>query len=135
MHAHLRCVSREQEILAIRVGDDDLLIAQRHGIQPAVGVLLQKIEIGDVVLPAIRIEIAEDTQARLLFDEQKTAKIAIESLNARTYRDEIEIRPDVVQFDFAECFLQAEVRIQARGAFAHVHVDDARVPARPDNSN
>src|ERR1700691_1528270 len=70
VHAQLRGVAREQKVLAVRIGNDDLLIAQRHGIQATVGVLLQEIEIGDVVLPPIRIQVAAQTHAGLLFYEQ-----------------------------------------------------------------
>src|ERR1700728_2989552 len=125
MHAQLCGVAREQKILAVRIGNDDLLIAQRHGIQATVGVLLQEIEIGDVVLPPVRIQVAEQTHAGLLFYEQEAAKVAMESLDAGPHRNEIVIRAQVVQLHFGERFLQSEMRIQARGAFAHVHIDDA----------
>src|SRR6202451_3219134 len=125
MHAQLRGVAREQKILAVRIGNDDLLITQRHGIQAAVSVLLQEIEIGDVILPPIRIQVAEQTHTRLLFHEQEAAKVAIEGLNASAHRNEIVIRAQVVQLHFGERLLQSQMRIQARGACAHVHVDDA----------
>src|SRR5580693_10049176 len=125
MHAQLSGVTRKQEILAIRVGDDYLLIAQRHGIQSAVGVLLQEIKIGDVILPPIGIQVAEETHAGLFFHKKETAKIAVERLNAGAHGNEIVIRAQVVQLHLGEGFLQTDMRIQARGALAHVHVYDA----------
>ena len=76
-------------------------------------------------MPPIRIEVAEETNARLLFYKQEAAKIAVERLNACAHRHEIEIRADVVQLDFAKSFLQSDMRIEARRAFAHIHIDDA----------
>ena len=53
MNAQLRGVTLEQEILAKHIGDNHLLIAQRHRIQAAVGILFEEIEVGNVVLPPI----------------------------------------------------------------------------------
>src|ERR1700722_11911289 len=125
MNAQLRGVTLEQEILAKHVGDDHLLITERHGIQAAVGILFEEIKIRDVVLPPIRIEIAEDADARLLFHKQETAEVAIKSLNAGAHRDKVVIWADILDLEFAEGFLQTDVRVETRGAFGHVGVDDS----------
>ena len=125
VNAQLRGVTLEQEILAKHVGDDHLLIAQRHRIQAAVGILFEEIEVRDVILPPIRIEIAEDADAWLFFHKQETAEVAIESLNAGAHRDKIVVRADILDLEFAEGFLQTDVCVETRGAFGHVGVDDS----------
>ena len=97
-------------------------------IQAAVRIFLEEIEVGEVVLPAIIRIVAEEAHAGLLVDEKKPAKIAVELLNSRAHGNEIEIGAEVVKLHLAERFLQADVRIEARGAFAHVDVDDAQLP-------
>ena len=53
------------------------------------------------------MQIAENAHARLLFHKNKTAEVAVESLNSRAYGNEIVIRADVVQLHLRERFLQA----------------------------
>src|SRR5271155_3093804 len=53
VNAELRRVTLKEEVLAINVSDDHLLIPEFHGIQTAVGVFFEKVEIGEIVLPAV----------------------------------------------------------------------------------
>ena len=69
--------------------------------------------------------VAEEAHAGLLVGENEAAEIAGEGLNADAQRNEIVLIAEVLQLHFGEAFLQADVRIQPRGSFAHVEVDDA----------
>ncbi len=125
VNAQLRGVTLEQKILAKHIGDDHLLIAQGHRIQAAVGILFEEIKIRDVILPPIRIEIAEDADAWLFFHKQETAEVAIKTLNAGAHGDKVVIWADIFDLEFAEGFLQTDVCVETRGAFGHVDVDDS----------
>ncbi len=72
------------------------------------------------------MQIAEDADAGLLFDENKAAKIAVESLNPRSHGDEIVIGTDVVKLSLSEGFLQANVSFESRSAAANIHVHDSQ---------
>src|SRR6202050_1370997 len=127
VHAELRRVALEKEILLVDVREDDLLFSSAPGIQAAVGVLLKQVEVGQVVLPAVGIEVAEKTHTGLLVDEKKAPEIGVELLNARAHGNEVEVRAQVVDFYLSKEFLKAEVRVQARGAIAHVDIHYAEL--------
>src|SRR5947209_13144772 len=63
MHAELRRVARPDEILAIVVRDENSLPAILEGVQIAVGVFFQFVEIDDVELIAIGQARAEQADA------------------------------------------------------------------------
>src|ERR1700689_5784152 len=53
VNAELPRVPLKEEILTINVSDDYLLVPHRHGIQTAVGIFFEEVEIGEIVLPAV----------------------------------------------------------------------------------
>src|SRR5271163_2506170 len=126
-HAELRGIALKEKILPVCIGDNHLLISSRPGIEPAVGVLLEQIEVSQVVLPAIRIQIAEKSHAGLFVHEQKAPEIGVEFLNARANGHKIKIRAQVVNLHLAEQFLESDMVIKARGARAYVNVHDAEL--------
>jgi hypothetical protein len=118
-------VAEKKEILQIEVREGDLLVAKREGVERAVGVFLEEIEIGSVVFEAIGAEIAEEAEAWLLVDEEEAAKIGVELLDAGTNGDEIVVGAEVSDFVFGEELLEAEVGVEAVGAGADVGADNA----------
>src|SRR6266571_5235437 len=82
-------VTFPNQILPENVGHVNLLLAPAKLIQVGVGVLLEHVEGGDVVLPAIAVVIAEDADAKISIVEDETAKIAHERLDAGAQRNEI----------------------------------------------
>ena len=70
------------QILPKDVGHVNLLFTPTELIQVGVRVLLEHIEGGDVVLPAVVAVIAEDADAQVGIVENEAAKIAHERLNA-----------------------------------------------------
>ena len=123
--AHLDVVAGLEEILPVQVADQHLLVAVRHAVQPAVGVLFEHGEVRRVELIAIGIERAEQAQPRLLIEKDEPAEIAIEGLDAGARRKKVEVAAQIRDLGLDECFLQSDVRIQARRARAHIRTDDA----------
>src|SRR5437879_10106740 len=57
-------IAGKEKVLQINVPEHDLLMPSVEAVQAAVRVLLEKMEIRDVVLHAIGLEVAENTQDR-----------------------------------------------------------------------
>src|SRR3546814_3310644 len=70
--------------MAVEVGGQDEIVARGLGdvVEPAVGVLFQPPESGEIILKAVVVAIAEQADAELAVVEQETAKIALERLDA-----------------------------------------------------
>jgi len=62
-------VAGEEEILPIKVSEDNLLPAQSKAVEFAVGIFLEKVEVCGVVFETVAGPIAEDAQTGLLVDE------------------------------------------------------------------
>ena len=86
---------------------------------------LEEMEIGGVVFDAIAAKIAENADGGLLVDEEKTAEVGVELLDAGAHGNEIVIGAEVGEFYFHEGFLQADVGVEAIGAVSDVGADDA----------
>src|ERR1700747_1164611 len=125
MKAEFGGVAFRERVLDIDVGDPHLLVPEVKGIQTAVGVFFEEIKVCQVVVDPIGAQIAEQTDGGVLVHENKAAEIAVEALNARANRDEIEIGAEIVNFYLREAFLQPGVRIEAIGSGGHIHVDNA----------
>ncbi len=76
-----------------------------NGIQSAIGIFLEEIEIRRIVFDAVAVKIPENTQAGLLIDKQEAAEVGIELLNPGARRNEIVIGAQVMKFYFHESFL------------------------------
>ena len=87
----------------------------------------RNLKIRGVVLDAVAVPIAEDAQAGLLVNEEESAKVGVELLNARTHGNEIVVVAEIVEFHFDEGFLQAQVVVEAVGASEHVRTNDAKL--------
>src|SRR5580692_3205013 len=118
-------VARLHEILHIKIRDDHLLVPQLETVQAAVGVLFEKIEIGGVVFPAVRVKVSEKAYARLLVDKNKSAKIAGKTLDSRAHRKEIVVGTQIANLIFGGGLLQSGVRVESGRSLAHIDVHDA----------
>ena len=74
----------DRQILAIEVGDEDVVLAKLlvDVVEAAVRVLLQAAEIGEIVLPAIVVAVAEEPHAKLVVLKQEAAEVGGERLDA-----------------------------------------------------
>ena len=75
-------VTFPNQILPENVRDINLLVAPAELVQVGISVLLQHVEGGDVVLPAVVVVVAENARAQIGVVENETAEIAHERLNA-----------------------------------------------------
>src|SRR5215831_10357455 len=98
-----------------------------NSVQPAVGVLLKKLEIGSVVLDFVGVQVAKDPDRRLFVHEKKAPEVGVEQLNSRSKANKIVVWAQVMQLDFSESLLPADVRVEAVGAAANVRADDAKL--------
>src|SRR4051812_644817 len=83
----LRCVPFGEEILAVNIGNNDLLIARIEFIEIRVGVLLAHIEKGEIILPAVIVIVSENPNAQIRIVKNKPAEIADEGLNTQAGRN------------------------------------------------
>src|SRR5262249_45388747 len=146
MRAELDRVTFGERVLAEDVGDIDLLIAEFDfaevdRVQLTVGLFFEHVEIGKVVLPPVRRDVAEHPHAKVRVAEDEAAEIAGELLNAHAHRARIEERgaPLLTPFaaqerqyfcriaktQFGKHLLDGVEAAQTRFAFAHINVDDA----------
>src|SRR5579872_4260941 len=125
MKAGLNGVAGLEKVLAIDVRDQDLLITVVESIQAAVGIFFEHREVRGVVLIPVGVQVSKDSQAGLLVEEDESAEIAVEGLNAGAGGDEIVGMGEVGELGFDERFLQADMRIDACGSFADVDIHDA----------
>ena len=121
-----RGVAGKEKILEIDIAENDLLMAAvEGGVEAAVGIFFEKIEIGGVVFDAVAVKIAEDADGGLFVDEKKSAKIGVELLDSGAHGNEIVVGAEIGKFYFHEGFLKADVGVEAVGAVSHVGADDA----------
>src|SRR5262249_42384865 len=85
MEIELCGIAWREKILPVKIGNDDPLIAQAEGIQPAVRLFLQHVKEGQVVLVAVIAQIAKQACPKVGIVKNKTAEITIEGLD--TYFD------------------------------------------------
>src|SRR3546814_583608 len=125
--ADLAGQSDEGEILAIEVGGQDEIVARGLGdvVEPAVGVLFQPPESGEIILKAVVVAIAEQADAELAVVEQETAKIALERLDADADRMKVVSVAVVAEMLVDEGFLHAEETVGAMAGPRRAHVEHA----------
>ena len=104
--AQLRRVTLREKILSENIRNQDLLIARVELVQVRVGVLLEHVESGEIVLPAVVVVVAENARAEIGVVEDEPAKIAHERLDAETRRNEIVVVREIANVNFAERFLE-----------------------------
>src|SRR5271168_3894502 len=95
-------VTGKEKVLKIDVSQNNLLMAAIEGVEAAVGVFFEHLEVHGVVLDAVAVPIAENAQAGLLVDKEKSAEIGVELLNAGAGGDEIVIIAEVVKLHLDE---------------------------------
>ena len=76
-------------------------------VEAAVGVLLQPVEEGQVVLVAVGRVVAEEADAEVGVAEDEAAEVADERLRAGADRDEVVVRREVAQLPLVEELLHA----------------------------
>ena len=106
------------------IGHVDLLVTPIELIQVRVSVLLEHVERGDVVLPAVIVVIAEDADTKVRVIKNEAAKIAYEWLNADTRGNEIVIARQITQMNFTEGLLQCEEFLFASGPILRIWIYD-----------
>ena len=123
----LRGHAEHREVLAVEVGDEDVVLAQvlAEVVQAAVGVLLDPPEPGQVVLEAVVVAVAEQAHAELVVLEQEAAEIGRERLDADADRVEVVALGDVAEVVVDEGFLDAEEVVGAGVPVERVGVEEA----------
>ena len=104
--AELGRVALGEKILPKNIRDQHLLIARIKLVQVRVGIFLEHLEGGEIVLPAIVVVIAKDAGAEIGVVKDETAKIAHERLDAGTRRNEIVIVREIADVYLGKCFLE-----------------------------
>ncbi len=72
-------------------------------------------KIGEIVLVLIGLQVSEETDSRLIVEENEAAKIAVEELGSSAQRKEVKIGADLGQADLGKGFLQCQMRISSTG--------------------
>src|SRR5437870_5194655 len=85
----LCCVTRPDEVLAIVIGDDCVLMPVVECIEKAVGVFFRLIYEYDVELVAVGVAVAEETNHAVGVGEYKSAKVANKELRPGPHGREI----------------------------------------------
>ena len=116
VETELRGVALGEKILAKNIRDQDGLIARIEFVQVRIGVLLEHVEGGEIVLPAVVVVVAENAHAEIGVVENETAKIAHERLNAEARRNEIVVVREIAEMDFGERFLERKEILLSAGA-------------------
>src|ERR1039458_5986414 len=78
----LRRVTLGHEVLDVNISDLHLLVTGSESVEMTICVLLQHEEISEVVVDAIRKQIAEDSHSWFFIGKYKAAKVAGELLNS-----------------------------------------------------
>src|ERR1041384_8167761 len=129
MDAGLGGEAGPDEVLAVEVADQHVLVPRREGVQPAVGVLLQHAEEGQVELVAVGLQVAEDAHAAVDVVEDEAAEVADERLGAKGHRDEVVVGAEVGDLLLDEPLLHGAEGAQPVAALADVGADDAQLLA------
>ena len=89
--SQLAGITFPNQILPENVGDQNLLITPAKLIEVRVSVLLEHVEGGDIVLPAVVVVVAENADPQVGVVENEAAEIAHERLDAGAHRNKIVI--------------------------------------------
>src|SRR5439155_24380091 len=117
--AQLRGVAGPDRILAVVVRDRYVFlariedIAHEDTVQAAVGVLLERTEVGEVVLVAVRAVVAEEADAEVVVGENEAAEVAAEALDPRAGGNEVVPRGEIGDVVLDERLLQRDVIVFA----------------------
>src|SRR5690606_29312500 len=115
----------DEEVLDVRVRDDDLLVADLEGVELADDVLLGGVLVPEVVLDASRGRGAEEPRCLVDVAEDQAPEIAVEGLAAELRREEVVVRREVGEVDFEKARLELDVAEKEVGPFTDVGEDDA----------
>ena len=94
----LRRVAREKEVLAVVVGEEQVLAAVIERVKCRVRVFLPLTKIDEVELIAVRESRAEEPDTAVNVGEQEPAEVADKWLSAGLAEDEVIIRTEVGKF-------------------------------------
>src|SRR4051794_1266502 len=135
VEAELRGVAFRQKILAVSVENDHTLVASVEFVEIGISVLLAHVERHHIVLPAIVVVIAEETEAEVGVVENETAKIAHERLDPEARGKEIVIVREIADVDFAERFLERLPLFGARGVTRAGEITRESRQSRPESGS
>src|SRR5262249_27374353 len=113
-----------EEVLPEHVRDHDALVAALERVELAVRVLLEQLEPGGVVLPAIVPSVAEEASPEVRVVEDEPAEIRHERLDPRPERDEVVVAREGGELRLRERLLERDVVAAAALALAYVHVHE-----------
>ena len=119
-------VAWEDEVLAIVVGDEDVLMSVVEGVEKAVGVFLDVVEEDQVELISVGEPGPEETNAAVGVAEDEAAEVAVEVLVSCPDGHEVVVGAEVCQFVFEEVFLEGDVIVDASRPFADIGVYDGQ---------
>src|SRR4051812_48981303 len=100
VNAELLRVTADEEVLPIQIGNGDPLFAKLQRVESGVGVFLEPVENGEVVLIAIRGVVAERAHAEVRVVEDEAAEVAVERLRTDADGNEIIVRRQVAELPF-----------------------------------
>ena len=116
----LACQRGDQEILAVGIDVEDVIIARRlqDRVETAVGVFLEPPEPAEIILEAVVVARSEKPHAKLVVVEQKPAKIGLERLDADPHAIEIVAVGDIAEVIVEEGFLHADEVVETMRGLA-----------------
>ena len=118
-------IPEEGEVLAVQVADHDVVLAELVGdvVEPAVGVLLQAPEPGQVVLVDVVVAGAEEPYPELVVLEQEPAEIRGERLDPEAHAVEVEAVRDVAEMHIQKQLLHPGMGVVAGLPLARVDIE------------
>src|SRR4051812_3648323 len=116
VETQLRGVAFKAKVLLIGIRDEDLLPARIETIQVGIGILLAHVEVGEVVLQAVVVGVAEDADSEIGIVKDEAAEIAHERLYANPRRDEVVVVRKITDVNFQERLLEREEILLSGGA-------------------
>ena len=117
-------VTLGEEILAKDIRDQDPLVTRIKAIEIGVSVLLEHLERGEVVLPAIINVVAEEARAEVGVVEDETAEIAYERLNPKSGRHKVIVAGEIADMQLDERFLKRHEIFASGGSVLRVRIND-----------
>ena len=120
MEADLGIVSREDEVIAVVVCNERVLMAIIKGVEQTVGVFFRLVKPKDVVLILVAQTVPEESHCAIGIGKDKTPKVAGEELRACSQRYKVVVRAGVCNLGFIEPFLEGPEGSVTVGAIGYI---------------
>ena len=127
MEAELSVVARKNEIVAIVVRDERILMPIVEGVEQAIGVFFGLVEPNDVVLILVAQAVSEDANSSIGVRENKASKVARKWLRACSNRQKVVVGAHVRDLGFVEPLFDCPSRSDVDRAIRHVRRDDSQL--------